>query len=135
MTKNVYSGGNLFFEKGDRPDASPEYTGGAATQYSVPLNAQGLKLRADVSYSYVAEQVSNTPVNLTERSLQISNAWWDLRADIALQSPSRQWTTTLFCDNATNNLPLAYSNTGVAAWAALNRPRIIGLQVEYRLKP
>lgn len=129
LDEDVFSGGVLLFNKGDRLNASPEYTVGASAEYGWPLGQSGLTGLFAVSGNYTSI--------LSSRAIrgQVSVADGDPiligRASFAVQSPSR-WLTTLFVDNFGNEKGSpGWLVFGFEDWKERVRPRTYGVQVEY----
>jgi outer membrane receptor protein involved in Fe transport len=118
------------YRKGDRLNASPEWTAGASLDYVFALGSGGLRGRLGAAGNYTSEQDLRTtfrgvtgvgkgdPILLT-------------RASFAIESDNR-WTVTLFGENLNDERgAVTAQGNGVAAWTVRVRPRTIGVQLDY----
>jgi len=126
----VYSGRSLLFAKGDRPQDSPEYTGGVFGSYHFPLGSLQGRVSASANYesSMAQNQTGATP---TTRLLYTGSDLLFARASIGVTG--QQWSASLFGDNLNNErggiLGGNFPNDPI--WDTRFRPRTYGIQFEY----
>jgi iron complex outermembrane recepter protein len=127
----VYSYGTILFNKGDRLAQSPEYTASAFAHYTFPTFQDGLKGEFSLSGQYTSPNLQFVQPT-TGPTLAINgNSMIDGRTSLSLIS--QHWTTTLFADNVTNWRG-AVLRTNVAISGLRDRPRTVGLQIEYHYR-
>jgi len=133
--KDVYSGGALLFNKGQRLNYSPEYTLGGSLQYDHKVWATGYMGHLAASASYTSEMTDTTLTGDT-RLLGIGNPMLNVRTSVSVSSPGEHWTTRIFADNLTNDrgTPLPYPPIAAGYWDSRVRPRTVGLQLDYHFK-
>ena len=133
--KNVISGGQILFGKGNRLNFSPEYTGGASAAYGFPLGSTGWRGEVSVSGNYTSAQsyrslLGDAVVSGTGDSMLIA------RTDFSIIS-TQKWRVTAFVDNLTNDrgtpIVTPYLLTGSNDWNDRIRPRTVGLRFAYGL--
>jgi outer membrane receptor protein involved in Fe transport len=128
-TVNIASGA-LINKKGARPALSPEWTVNSAVDYQFPMKTlEGL---ISVAASYLSERPNYISINN-----ELVNAAGDnstvVRASIGVRS-DKGWMVSLFGENLTNeDSSLPFFTDVPQGIAFRNRPRTIGVQVEYRL--
>jgi outer membrane receptor protein involved in Fe transport len=122
---DVISNNAPLFRKGDRMNFSSKYTASAFANYRFPITASlDGKLAAAATYTS-RQQNRGTGYITSGDNLFIARAGFTLDA--------RRWSATLFADNLTNEngaYPAAYP---IAYWYPRNRPRTIGLQLDFHL--
>lgn len=128
---DVFDGAAIIYAKGARLQYSPEYTLAAAVDYEFLLG-DGFDGHVSISANYVPEQSS--VAGPTYRSI-VEEAMI-ARASFTL-SASDHWAAALFVENLTDEEAIAHDPfnsliTPPGAWDNYQRPRTIGLQVEYR---
>jgi outer membrane receptor protein involved in Fe transport len=124
---DVFSGGGVLFEKGDRLSLSPEIVAGASAGYRFPLGGNGMEGRWAASANYTSEQDLEIATGLGE-----GDAILIARADFSVDFPEH-WSATLYVDNVTNEDGAVLSAPfPVPEWSTRPRPRTYGLQLEYR---
>jgi iron complex outermembrane recepter protein len=120
------------YRKGDRLNASPEWTAGASLDYVFALGGTGFRARLGASGNYISEQDLRTtfrgatgigrgdPILLT-------------RASFSIESEDR-WTVTVFGENLNDERGAVTAQGNlITDWTVRVRPRTIGVQLEYRL--
>lgn len=126
----VISGGFLIKNKGDRLDFSPKYTLGGSATYEFPLGGTGYKSRFSIGGNYRAAQLAVN--NLTGTTP--SEPTFSSQASLAVFAPSH-WNANLFVENLTNDYRSPTPPPALAGafeeWRVRQRPRTIGVQVEY----
>jgi outer membrane receptor protein involved in Fe transport len=123
---DVFSGGGILFEKGDRLSLSPEIVAGASAAYSFPLNERGVEGRFAASANYTSEQDLEIATGRGE-----GDAILIARTHFAVDFPER-WSAMLYVDNVTNEDGAVLSAPfPVPEWSTRPRPRTFGLQLEY----
>jgi iron complex outermembrane receptor protein len=127
---NVLSSGVILFNKGDRLNYSPEYTGGLSAKYTFPVSG-GLSGRVTVSGNYSSRETDRN-VNLGKTIVNTGDNLFDGRASFAVLWPTH-WSATLYVDNFTNNYGATPAfGFPVAELRPRPRPRTAGLRAEYR---
>lgn len=129
--KDVYSGADLLFSKGDRLGSSPEYTINPFLTYSFSFGSSGYTGRLSTNASYVSP--SNTK-KLGDPSGVDSPSKTLVFAGFALEAPQR-WSVSFNIDNLTNyqKTPSSLSNIEVLQYfTERERPRTVSLQFEYQ---
>jgi len=135
MDTDVLSGGVILFNKGNRPNYSPQTTAGLAAEYRFPLGGHGYTGHIETSVNYVSRQSYRALQNggapdafaLVQRGDPLTTG----RVSLSLVAP-RHWQASLFVDNVTNERGSPIDAfAGVPDWAARVRPRTAGLQLEY----
>ena len=130
FTETILSGGAVVFPEGSRPNISPEYTGGLAAKYSIPLGASGNKFVISAAGNYIS------PLNttyLTAGTVE-SNSYLVTRASLGLETRDH-WVVNLFVDNANNYNGSQQPNPFLPQWDTRIQPRTFGVQLNYRLAP
>ena len=133
MDAPVFSGGVLFFDKGDRLNNSPELTAGASASYDFPLGSGGVRGRFSTSANYTSKQTLRNMLGST-RIVADGDSMLIARAAFSVESPQR-WTVTAFVDNLTNErgTPVSILPT-IPAWDVRLRPRTYGVQLEFKYR-
>ncbi len=129
FNSTTYSGGDVLFAEGARPNDSPAYTAGLSADYVFPLGIGAAKGIVSLSGNYIS------PLNTTTigdgaiggNSLVLSQA----RAGV--QFPEH-WTIALFVDNANNYHGTQEPVDGVPQWDTRIRPRTYGVRFDYHLR-
>jgi outer membrane receptor protein involved in Fe transport len=129
----TYQAGSPFFNEGDRPNESPEWTAGASAQYSFPLGQSGFQGQVSATGNFISS-VHTTNLSPGEPAQGIaSNSVLITGGRFAIDFPEH-WTVALFVDNANNwhgtTLPVA----GVEQQDTRLRPRTYGLRLDYHLR-
>jgi iron complex outermembrane recepter protein len=133
--RNVISGGQILFGKGNRLNFSPEYTGGASAAYGFPLGSNGWRGEVSVSGNYTSAELyrsllGSAVVSGTGDSMLIA------RTDFSIIS-TQKWRVTAFVENLTNDrgtpIVTPYLLTGSNDWNDRIRPRTAGLRFAYGL--
>lgn len=130
LDEDIFSAGVALFNKGERVNLSPEWTGSVGANYQTPTPISDVELVFATSYSYRSElafrYLATGGVSQTE-----SETTTNLRASLGLAGD--RWSAELFGDNLTNDLGAAsppnplYANDSVR-----QRPRTIGLQATFK---
>jgi iron complex outermembrane receptor protein len=127
----VQAEGALLFDKGDRLNYSPEFTGGAFADVSFPIGAAGYEARFSTSANYSSKQTNR---GLAPGVFVLSGgALLNARASLGIVAPDR-WTATLFVDNLTNEsdgLPPIVPGPDLSPRI---RPRTVGVQVDFNFR-
>jgi outer membrane receptor protein involved in Fe transport len=100
----------------------------------VPLGGSGFKGRLAASADHASPLNSRIVAGLSgARFVRLSpgDSITTARASFSIESP-RNWTGTIFVENATDEDGAVFGNRAVPAWSTRLRPRTVGLQVEYR---
>jgi iron complex outermembrane recepter protein len=133
VDEDVFSNNILLFEKGNRLNSSVETTVGASVSYSVALGGGGYEGTFAASANYRTEMsergLAGTAVAVTRGDPILIG-----RAAVTVHSP-HGWDATLFADNINNEQDVAFRTLSLVPGltsAFYNRPRTIGLQLEYR---
>ena len=120
----VVGDAGTLFESDDRLNAAPEYTGSVGVEYSFLLGDYQGFLSGTASYS------SGIEVHRGVDNIDYGDDMFDLRLSLAVESGDH-WRTTLFVNNATNEDSIRVSRNGRPTWTVRERPRTVGLQLEY----
>jgi iron complex outermembrane receptor protein len=133
MDANVYSGGLILFNKGDRLNYSPETTAGASADYIFPLAWSGLKGRLSLSANHTSEldlrRINNA---LTGPAVARGDPMFFTRASFSIESAGH-WTATLFGENLNNEQGATVRVPNVEDDFSRPRPRTVGVQLECHL--
>lgn len=124
----------VLFPKGSRLIYSPEHTGGASIEYSLPLGGGGLTGRATLSGHYLPKMVSavDTPITSNVGVPLYSDSLIMARASLSVEGPKR-WTASVFAENITDeNGVTGRDPFGGGRWYGRIRPRTIGVQLEFK---
>jgi iron complex outermembrane recepter protein len=128
LDEDVFSGGLILFEKGDRVDLSPEYMASLSADYGFPLGSSGYTGQLSASASYISEQNQRA----LPRALVPGDEMLIGRTSFSVSFPEH-WTAMFFIDNVNNERGSPVIPAfGIPDWAARVRPRTIGLQLEYQ---
>lgn len=131
MDTDVFSGGVLLFEKGQRLNWSPEYTAAASADYAFAIGDSGYEGRISASANYTSEQL-RTGLVRGAREVLVSDRLLTARTSFTIDSPD-QWSVTLFADNVNNERGVTSPNPLPAIPLDTRvRPRTIGVQLDYR---
>jgi iron complex outermembrane recepter protein len=128
MDGDVFSGGKLLFARGDRLNASPEYTVGTSLAYTIPLGDSGIEASVLAAADYTSRQNSGGRVNSNNPGASMLSS----RASISVGARQR-WTAALYGDNLGDERGSALPNPFYSGWDSRLRPRTIGLQLDFQL--
>jgi len=124
------SNGVVLFDKGDRLDLSPAFTGSASAQYTFPLSSN-LNGELGVSGTETSSQTMRT-IGYIGHSGDVFIG----KASFSLSRPDR-WTLSVFVDNF-NNFHDVFAPSNIANfypnWLQRIRPRTIGAQFEVHFR-
>lgn len=138
MDSTVISSGLPLFQKGDRPNYSPETTADASAEYQFALGSQGYKGGVTGSVNYISQQNYHVIVNgglpNAQAIVQPGDPMTVGRLSFSVLAPTH-WTATLFADNVNNwrGTPIQ-PFPEVTNWNARVRPRTMGLKFDYHLR-
>lgn len=107
-------------QKGGRLSLSPEYTIGANARYEWELGG-GYQASVAANANY------KSPITSYDNTL---DATFEADLRLTLDAPS-SWSLSLFADNVTNEAN-AVAGDPSPYWFAYQRPRVFGVQLEYR---
>lgn len=131
LESDVISGGHRLFRKGDRLNYSSEYTASAGLDYDFALGSSGWTAAFSASANYISRQSARGIFGVDPFVMNGDNLLFG-RVGLSVMPPS-QWTITLFADNINNEDGAMPAVLPFEEWQVRNRPRTIGLQLDYRL--
>jgi outer membrane receptor protein involved in Fe transport len=138
MDSDVVSGGVVLFNKGDRPNYSPETTASASAQYEFALGSGGYRGSLAGSVTYTSPQsYRGLFVGLNGAAsaiVQTGDPMTIGRVSFAVNSPAN-WSGMLYVNNVNNErgTPIE-AFLQVPNWNARIRPRTAGVQFEYHFR-
>lgn len=116
----------LLLAGGKRLSYSPEWTVGASAQYSWELGGGfSARLSADGSWKSPAITQALSAGSAVSDDILLANARFSIDAP-------QNWTASLFVENLTDEDGITSKYTFTPEWQVRLRPRVIGLQLEYR---
>ena len=127
----VYSAGVLLFSKGQRLNYSPAYTGSSSAEYSFDVGSTGFRGRLSSSFTYTSSMLDTTLPG-PSRVVLAGNNIYSFNARLAVDSPNRKWTASLFANNITNDNGSPIKSASTDYFDFRVRPTTIGMQLDYR---
>jgi iron complex outermembrane recepter protein len=123
--------GDVAFREGDRLPLSPKYTAGADIEYAFPVGGIGAEMILSYGASYTSERF--TYANAGGSFVKVSgDDFLLMNGRIAFDSHNG-WRASIFADNIADKRGLLHTR-GLAAfpeWNTRNRPRTVGVQVDF----